>query len=98
MVKAELINSLAQKHNLNKIQAQKVIDTMFDTMAQALAEGKRVEIRGFASLKTKQHGGYIGRDPRTNQSIQVLPKIGVIFRAGSDLRHRVNRPDRQESD
>ena len=90
MVKADLISQVADERGLKRAVAQRAVDTMFDTMTQALADGQGIEIRGFASFKIKKYKGYQGRNPRTGQPINVNPKSGVVFKPGSELRRRVN--------
>ena len=93
MVKADLINRLAEQRGLKRVVAQRAVDTLFDAMASALIGGEGIEIRGFASFKVKKYGGYQGRNPRTGQPIPVRPKSGVVFKPGAELRRRVNKSD-----
>lgn len=90
MVKAELVARVAQEKGLKMAVAQRAVDTMFAAMTDALADGRGIEIRGFASFKVKGYKGYQGRNPRTGQPIAVKPKRGVIFKPGSELRRRIN--------
>ena len=61
------------------------------TVAGALARGDRVELRGFGAFSVKQRGPRIGRNPRTGEAIQVAEKFIPFFKAGKELRERLNR-------
>jgi integration host factor subunit beta len=91
MVKAELTEKVAMLHNLKMTEAQRVVDTMFSAMTQALAQGEGIEIRGFASFKIKRYSGHPGRNPRTGAPIEVREKVGVVFKPGMELKQRVNQ-------
>lgn len=90
MNKSDLIEFLSEKLSHPKKKTEEVVNHLFDTMTEVLAEGGRIEIRGFGSFVTKGYGAYTGRNPRTGQSIQVAPKRLPAFKVGKDLRERVN--------
>ena len=90
MVKADLVELVAQKRNLKLSEAKRAVDAMFDAMSNALAAGGGIEIRGFASFKVKQYKARVGRNPRTGEVIKVEPKRRVIFKPGAELRNRVD--------
>jgi integration host factor subunit beta len=100
MVKAELTERVAKLHNLKMTEAQRLVDTMFSAMTQALARGEGIEIRGFASFKIKKYSGHPGRNPRTGAPIDVRQKVGVVFKPGMELKQRVNqdRPRQHKSE
>jgi integration host factor subunit beta len=91
MNKTELVLELAQQENLTKTDAQKVVELIFDEMANTLAAGERVEIRGLCSFKIKQYDGYAGRNPKTGQAVNVAPKKLPFFKPGTDLKTRVDK-------
>ena len=90
MNKSDLMEALSRETGLPKVKAEEVVNTVFDQMADALAEGERVEIRGFGSFKVKDYKGYIGRNPKTGELIQVSPKKLPFFKCGKELKERVN--------
>ena len=91
MNKSQLGEALIKYHNtLTGKQAKALVDTFFNTMAEALAEGHRIEIRGFGSFKIKEYQPYMGRNPKTDKSIQVKEKRLPYFKTGVELRDRVN--------
>lgn len=90
MTKSELIEVVAQEANLTKGRAELVINTIFDSMVEALQRGEGIEIRGFGSFTVRQYKSYEGRNPRTGDSVHVSPKRLPFFKVGKDLRLRVN--------
>jgi integration host factor subunit beta len=91
MNKSELVESLANKKNLTYKKAEEIVNLIFDSMTQALVEGGRIEIRGFGSFVVKDYKSYMGRNPKTGEVIQVLPKKLPFFKVGKELRERVNQ-------
>jgi len=90
MNKSDLMEALSRETGLPKVKAEEVVNTVFDQMADALADGERVEIRGFGSFKVKDYKGYIGRNPKTGELIQVSPKKLPFFKCGKELKDRVD--------
>jgi integration host factor subunit beta len=90
MNKSELIQSLAEKIKISNDEAAGIVDSFFDSMRDALLRGDRVEIRGFGSFKIKQYEGYVGRNPKTGESVQVKPKKMPFFKAGKGLLDYLN--------
>ncbi len=92
MNKADLVNSLKSQNGFTRHQAEKIVDIFFDTMANALAKGERVEIRGFGSIFVKDYKPYTGRNPKTGEPVYVTPKKLPFFRCGKELKERVDFP------
>jgi len=94
MTKSELIASMAEAHpHLHFNDAERVVETLFHEITAALANGDRVEVRGFGSFSTTTRKARIGRNPRTGEAIQVNEKRLPHFKAGKGMRLRLNRPD-----
>jgi integration host factor subunit beta len=91
MNKSELIDALAQSQGLTYKKAEEIVNIILETMAITLAEGGRIEIRGFGSIVVKNYKAYIGRNPKTGEEIQVKPKKLPFFKVGKELRERINR-------
>jgi integration host factor subunit beta len=91
MNKLELIQALKNSNGLSKSEAEAVVNLFFDEMANALARGERVEIRGFCSFFIKEYKSYIGRNPKTGEKVQIAPKRLPFFKAGKELKERVDR-------
>ncbi|MEK7713213.1 MAG: HU family DNA-binding protein [Deltaproteobacteria bacterium] len=90
MNKSELVIALAKKENLTKQKAEEVINTIFDTMSDALLAGQRIEIRGFGSFIVRDYSSYTGRNPKTGESISVAPKKLPFFKVGKELKKIVD--------
>ena len=90
MNKSQLIEALAKSENLALKKAEEVVNTVFGDMEKALAEGERVEIRGFGSFKIKKYEGYQGRNPKTGEIINVSSKRLPFFKVGKELKDRVD--------
>ena len=91
MNKSELIKALAEESSLPLEEASLVVNTFVDAMKDALIEGDRIEIRGFGSFKVKEYDGYAGRNPKTGESVSVIPKRLPFFRAGKELKEFINQ-------
>jgi len=88
--KLELINTLKEECEIPKKEAAAVVDTFFDQISTALANGDRVEIRGLCSLYVKEYASYRGRNPKTGETVRVAPKRLPVFKAGKELKERVD--------
>ena len=90
MNRSDLIKILSKEAGLTVRKAEDVVNTIFNGMADALAKGDRVEIRGFGSFKVKKYEGYTGHNPKTGEIIQVKPKKLPFFKCGKGLKKRVD--------
>ena len=90
MNKTELINALRDECQISKKEAAEVVGLFFNEMANALAKGDRVEIRGLCSFYVKKYKAYAGRNPRTGERVQVVPKKLPFFKCGTELKERVD--------
>lgn len=91
MNKLELISALKNETNISKVEAAKVVQIFFDNMADAMARGKRVEIRGLCSFFVKAYKSYTGRNPKTGEKVIINPKKLPFFKSGKELKERVDR-------
>jgi integration host factor subunit beta len=92
MTKSELIAELAaaNPHLLGK-DVEIIVGTIFDEITAALSRGERVELRGFGAFTVKKRDARTGRNPRTGEAVPVDEKAVPFFKAGKELRERVNR-------
>ena len=90
MNKIDLIQALKDSNHLSKSEAEAVINLFFDEMAEALAQGDRVEIRGLCSFFVKKYGAYTGRNPKTGEKVKIKPKKLPFFKVGKELKERVD--------
>ncbi|MCC7428027.1 MAG: integration host factor subunit beta [Alphaproteobacteria bacterium] len=95
MTKSELIAHLsAQNPHLLHRDVELIVSTIFEEITAALARGDRVELRGFGAFSIKRRDARHGRNPRTGESVEVPQKTVPFFKAGKELRDRINRPHR----
>jgi len=90
MNKLELISALKTEANISKAEAAKVVQIFFDNMADAMARGERVEIRGLCSFFVKEYKRYTGRNPKTGEKVTIKPKKLPFFKSGKELKDRVD--------
>ena len=90
MNKLELIQALKDSNHLPKSEAEKIVAILIDKMAEALAKGDRVEIRGVCSFYVKKYKGYTGRNPKTGELVKIKPKKLPFFKVGKELKERVD--------
>ena len=91
MNKMDLIEKIRERAGLTKIAAKTLVNRFFDDMADTLAAGDRIELRGFCSFHVKEHDGYTGRNPKTGEKIKVGRKKLPFFKVGKELKERVDR-------
>jgi integration host factor subunit beta len=91
MIKSELVARLAQRYpHLYHRDVERIVTTVLDEIAKALAMGKRVELRGFGAFSVKARPARMGRNPRTGEPVKVDEKRAPFFRTGKELRERLN--------
>ena len=90
MNKLELISALKDHAGISKTEAAKVVQIFFDSMADAMAQGSRVEIRGLCSFYIKNYKSYVGRNPKTGEIVTIRPKKLPFFKSGKELKDRVD--------
>lgn len=94
MTKSELIAKLANENpHLFQRDVERIVTTIFDEISNALAQGDRVELRGFGAFSIKERGSRVGRNPRTGEAVEVAEKFIPYFKTGKQLRERLNPPD-----
>lgn len=90
MLKSDLVKILIDRSHLTPKDAEIAVDTVFNSMAEAMGRGENIEIRGLGSFHLKEYGAYMGRNPSTKEKIAVAPKRGVLFRTGKQLKLMMN--------
>lgn len=94
MIKSELVQKLAEANpHLYHRDVEVIVNTVLDTISQALAEGDRVELRGFGAFSVKERGARQGRNPRTGEPVPVDAKRVPYFKPGKEMRLRLNSGD-----
>lgn len=98
MTKRDLIEELGQLYpRFSRRDAEVMVNTVFDGLAEALRRGERVEIRGFGSFVVKQRQAREGRNPKTGSRVAVAAKRVPFFKVGKELRARVDAKYREGS-
>ncbi len=90
ITKADLINLLSEKAGITRVKAETVVNTIFDSMVEALMKDDRIEIRGFGSFVNRSYDSYQGRNPRTGEIIKVDQKKLPFFKVGKELKEEIN--------
>ncbi len=91
MIRSELLAALAKDNpELRAEDVEQVVDIFFEEIGQRLAEGGRVELRGFGAFSTRDRGARQGRNPRTGEAVAVDAKRVPYFRPGKEMRRVLN--------
>ena len=91
MTKSDLILRLTEKYpHLLQRDIERIVNTIFNEISNALARNNRVELRGFGAFSVKRRDARQGRNPRTGQSVSVSEKFVPFFKTGKQLRDRLN--------
>lgn len=95
MIKSELVQKLADENpNLFHRDIERIVSIVFDEIADALARGDRVELRGFGAFSVKHRPARVGRNPRSGEAVHIEEKWAPFFKAGKELRDRLNKNGR----
>jgi integration host factor subunit beta len=92
MIKSELVQKIADKNpHLYHRDVERIVNKVLDEIVDAMRDGSRVELRGFGAFSVKSRDGRTGRNPRTGESVAVIPKKAPFFKTGKELRARLNK-------
>ena len=93
MLRSELIAQLADEaEGLSPREVEAIVDIVFESIADHLVEGGRVELRGFGTFTTRERGERVGRNPRTGAAVEVCAKRLPHFKPGKDMREKLLHP------
>nr|WP_278247105.1 integration host factor subunit beta [Shimia aestuarii] len=91
MIRSELIQKIADENpHLYQRDVERIVNTIFEEITDAMSRGDRVELRGFGAFSVKQRDARVGRNPRTGESVEVEEKHVPFFKTGKLLRDRLN--------
>ena len=90
MTKADLVEEVTQLGDLTRRDGEVIVDTIFDSVINALKTGDKIEIRGFGSFRIRQRKPRIGRNPKTGAKVEVPAKRVPYFKPSKELRDLVN--------
>lgn len=85
MIKLEIVNLVAERTGVPKQKAEQVVDSLFEAMKDALAQGKRIELRGFGVFVVKPRKLGVGRNPRTGKEVPIPAGKTIRFKPGKEL-------------
>jgi len=92
MIKSELIQKLADENpHLFQRDIENIVNAILGEVGDALSRGDRVELRGFGAFSVKNRPARTGRNPRTGEKVAVAEKYVPQFKAGKEIRERLNR-------
>lgn len=91
MTKTELINAVAEKNAMNKKDADKLVNSVFETISETLASGDKVAIVGFGTFEVRERAARIGHNPKTKEKIQIPASLLPVFKAGKVLKEAVSK-------
>ena len=94
MTKSELIEKISETLKLPAGKAEAIVNTIFDSMVEALMKDDRIEIRGFGSFVNRKYDSYKGRNPRTGEVINVDEKKLPFFKVGKELKDDINKTEK----
>jgi integration host factor subunit beta len=91
MIRSELIQKIADENpHLYQRDVERIVNTIFEEVTDAMARGDRVELRGFGAFSVKKRDARVGRNPRTGETVHVEEKHVPFFKTGKLLRDRLN--------
>ena len=90
VTKADLVEEVIRATDLPRKESEAIVETIFDSIIQALQTGDKIEIRGFGSFRTRQRRGRVGRNPKTGAKVEVPPKRIPFFKPSKELKDFVN--------
>jgi DNA-binding protein HU-beta len=89
MNKSDLVQSIAKSANISKVAAERGLNSMLQTMSNAMEEGERVTVVGFGSFCVVDRAPRLGRNPRTGEEVPIPSRRGIRFRPGKELIQRI---------
>ncbi len=90
LTKADLIEEVLKIAELPRKESETIVETIFESIIEALQKGDKIEIRGFGSFRTRQRRGRIGRNPKTGEKVEVPAKKIPFFKPSKELKDFVN--------
>jgi DNA-binding protein HU-beta len=87
MIKADIVNRVAELSGVPRAKAVQAVDTIFEAMKAALRDGKRIELRGFGVFQVRDRKKGVGRNPKTGVEVAITPGRTVRFKPGKDLKN-----------
>ena len=94
MIRSELIQKIADENpHLTQRHVERIVNTVFEEIIDALAKGDRVELRGFGAFSVKARDARVGRNPRTGEAIAIQARRVVTFHASHKLKEQIQQSE-----
>jgi len=90
LTKADLIEEVLNVTELPRKESETIVETIFDSIIEAIRKNEKIEIRGFGSFRTRQRKGRVGRNPKTGEKVEVPAKRIPFFKPSKELKDFVN--------
>ncbi|MEM7052097.1 MAG: HU family DNA-binding protein [Acidobacteriota bacterium] len=87
MIKADIVNRVADATDVPRVKAAQAVDTIIESMKRALSNGKRIELRGFGVFQVRDRKKGVGRNPKTGIEVEITPGKTVRFKPGKELKN-----------
>lgn len=91
MNKADLVKSVAEKSDMTRIDAEKALNALIESIEEALAQGDKIQLVGFGSFEVRERAARKGRNPQTKAEIEIKASKSPVFRVGKALKDMVNK-------
>ncbi len=96
MNKGELITALVAKTQVNKKNAEAVLNATLETISEAMAKGDKVQLIGFGTFDVKSRAARVARNPRTGAELKIAASKAPAFKPGKALKDKVNTPAKKK--
>ncbi len=90
MTKADLVEEVARMTELTRKDSEVIVDTLFESVIEALKAGDKLEVRGFGSFRVRQRNARVGRNPKTGEKVEVSAKRVPYFKPSKELKDLIN--------
>lgn len=87
MIKADIVNRVAEASDISRVKAAEAVDTILDALKGALTDGQRIELRGFGVFQVRDRKRGVGRNPKTGVEVAISPGKTVRFKPGKQLKN-----------
>ena len=86
VIKQDIVNRVAEQLNITKVKAEIAVESVFNSLKNALKQGERIELRGFGVFIVKPRKSGVGRNPRTGEEVAIPPGKTIRFKPGKEIR------------
>ena len=91
MIKLDIVNAVVTTTSISRTKAEQAVETVFESLKNALGRGQRIELRRFGVFSVKPRKTGIGRNPRTGEEVNIPPGKAVRFKPGKELKDLINQ-------